>query len=83
MGEEAKICLIEKLREYGDPISNINMHIRNLKNNLEFLEKHGSKESSEERIYMIAKLMKVINCNHLYKNVMTESLENLGERVSL
>lgn len=75
--------LIDKLREYGDPISSTCMHTRNLKNNLEFLEKHGTKENSEERAYMIAKLMKVINCNHIYKNVMTESLDHLGERVSL
>ena len=83
MGDEVKGCLIEKLREYGDPISSMSMHMRNLKNNLEFLEKYGTKENSEEREYMIAKLMKVINCNHLYKNVMTESLDHLGERVSL
>lgn len=80
---EIKCNIVNTLRSYGDPISNVNMHLRNLKNNLEFVKMYGTMEKSGDRVYMITKLMKVINCNHIYKNIMIEPLCDLEKRVSL
>lgn len=80
---EMKYNIVNILRSYGDPISHVNMHLRNLKNNLEFLKQYGTMEKSEDRVYMITKLMKVINCNHIYKNIMIEPLSDLEKRVSI
>ncbi len=80
---DLKHSLVEKLRDYGDPISNTKMHIKKLQQNLHFVENNGNKEYSEERLYLIVNLSKVINCSYIYKEIMTEPLEKLKNRVLL
>lgn len=93
---QEKTTILDRLREYGDPISNVNMHLVTLRNNINFLELNGSKYNADIRKHLVLQFIKskildpdgfsrgstyIGNVN--YRVLMTDSIETLQNKINL